>query len=56
MEQALDVVHGAFSALVSEQCADTFLRDFDFMDKECLSLSLSKALGYGVVAGAAIGK
>eukprot|EP01147_Barroeca_monosierra_P004317 gene4317-6625_t len=56
MEAIIGILHTLAATLVSPLCADTFFLDMNFLDKECLTLTLSKGLGYGVVAGAAIVK
>ncbi|CAG2060604.1 unnamed protein product, partial [Timema podura] len=37
--------------LLSEECYDVFFVDFNFLHVPCLKLALSKALGYGIIAG-----
>lgn len=40
----------------SEDCFDTFFLYYDFLNVPCLKFTISKALGYGIVAGAAMVK
>eukprot|EP00049_Salpingoeca_infusionum_P009835 m.167288 g.167288 ORF g.167288 m.167288 type:complete len:253 (-) comp14456_c1_seq2:110-868(-) len=50
------LIHGIVASVVSENCADVLISDFNLGDSQCVKLAISKALGYGVVLGATIVK
>ncbi len=57
VRQALERVYALFEAQVGAQCARSLLRDRRIAgNAACVRLALSKALGMGIVAGAAVVK
>lgn len=42
--------------VVREDCWDVFFKNFDLFNMDCLKASISKCLGYGIIAGACIVK
>lgn len=55
LHPVLAVIHSILAQFVAEQCADRMIVEGNLLDSVCLRLTLSKALGYGVVLGATIG-
>ncbi|EDQ89904.1 uncharacterized protein MONBRDRAFT_32128 [Monosiga brevicollis MX1] len=52
----LGLIFKVVALIVSHDCADILVNQGDIFHEQCLRLTLSKALGYGVVVGATIVK
>ncbi|KAK8791946.1 hypothetical protein WA158_005323 [Blastocystis sp. Blastoise] len=49
-----EYLHQFVSMIIGENCYNTFVNEGDLLDKECLKITLSKGLGYGIVVASAI--
>jgi len=52
----MDTLRLVLSPVVSPDCMDKFLLDYDFLDAPCLKHTLSKGLGIGIIAGSVLVK
>lgn len=52
----MDVFRKFMSIFMNDKCFDTFFLDYNFMDIGCIKSTISKLLGYGIVAGAVLVK
>ncbi|KAH9254748.1 hypothetical protein BASA82_000355 [Batrachochytrium salamandrivorans] len=43
-----------FNLVLTDECAKTFLADYNFLDTACLKLTLTKAVGYAIVLLSAV--
>lgn len=52
----LDTVKHLLTPILTETCVTKFFDEFDFVDEKCLKHTISKALGFGIIAGSLLVK